>query len=75
MILFFIMLILGGAGPPPEVLPDVMRTIGELLPTHWVIYGIQDPWFDLGWNTQASLIVAGIFIVATGLAVRFFRWE
>ena len=75
LILFFVMLILGGAGPPPEVLPDVMRTIGEVLPTHWVIYAIQDPWFGLGWNLQASLIVAGIFVGAAALSVRFFRWE
>ena len=75
MILFFVMLILGGAGPPPEVLPDAMRIIGEFLPTHWVIYGLQGPWFGLGWDGQASLIVAGVLVVATGLSVRFFRWE
>jgi ABC-2 type transport system permease protein len=75
MILFFVMLILGGAGPPPEVLPDAMRIIGEFLPTHWVIYALQSPWFGLGWDVEASLIVAGVFVVATGLSVRFFRWE
>ncbi len=75
MILFFVMLILGGAGPPPEVLPESMRIIGEFLPTHWVIYGLQGPWFGLGWDTEASLIVAGVFVAATALSVRFFRWE
>jgi ABC-2 type transport system permease protein len=75
LILFFVMMILGGAGPPPEVLPDAMRIVGEILPTHWVIYGLQAPWFGLGWDVQASLIVAGVFVVATALSVRFFRWE
>jgi ABC-2 type transport system permease protein len=75
MLLFFVMMILGGAGPPPEVMTGAMQWIGKLTPLHWVIYTLQDPWLGFGWHTNASLIVGGITVVSAGLAARFFRWE
>ena len=75
LILFFVMMILGGAEPPPEVMTGVMNTIGQITPLHHVILILQDPYLGFGWDGQASLIVAGIAVVATALATRFFRWE
>ncbi len=75
LILFFIMLILGGAGPPPEVLTGAMEIIGKITPLRHVILMLQDPWLGFGWHTSASLVVAGITVVAALLAARFFRWE
>ena len=75
LILFFVMMILGGAGPPPEVLTGAMDIVGKITPLRHVIITLQDPSLGFGWNQNASLIVAGITIVLTGLAYRFFRWE
>lgn len=75
LILFFIMLILGGAGPPPEVLTRAMRFIGDMTPTRHIITLLQDPWLGFGWNMTETLIVAGMALVAGVLAIRFFRWE
>ena len=75
LILFFVMMILGGAGPPPEVLTGPMDIIGQITPLRHVIIILQDPWLGFGWNVQASLIVFGITIVAVLLSARFFRWE
>ena len=75
LILFFVMMILGGAGPPPEVMTSVMRYVGDSTPMHWAILMLQDPWLGFGWHVNASLIVAGITVVSAGLAARFFRWE
>ncbi len=75
LILFFVMMILGGAGPPLEVLTSAMETISDITPIKYVIVLIQDPWLGFGWNTGYSLIVAGITAVAGLLAVRLFRWE
>jgi ABC-2 type transport system permease protein len=75
LILFFIMMILGGAGPPMEVMSTPMQVIGNITPMHWVIYMLQNPWFGFSWYTSASLIVAGITVVSALLAARFFRWE
>jgi ABC-2 type transport system permease protein len=75
LILFFVMMILGGAGPPPEVLTGAMDIVGKLTPLRHVIIILQDPYLGFGWNVQASLIVTGLMVVATTLAARFFRWE
>ncbi|HUT67220.1 MAG TPA: ABC transporter permease [Dehalococcoidales bacterium] len=75
LILFFIMLILGGAGPPPEVLTGAMVFIGKITPLRYVVLSLQDPWLGFGWNQNASLVVAGIMVVASLLSARFFRWE
>ena len=75
LILFFVMMILGGAGPPPEVLTGPMDIVGQITPLRHVIIILQDPYLGFGWNQNASLIVAGIAVVSTALAARFFRWE
>ncbi len=75
LILFFVMMILGGAGPPMEVMSGVMQFIGNITPMHWVIYMLQNPWLGFDWYTSASLITAGITVVSALLAARFFRWE
>jgi ABC-2 type transport system permease protein len=73
--LFFIMMILGGAGPPPEVLTGAIGIVGKMTPLRHVILMLQDPWLGFGWNVNASLIVGGITVVSALLAGRFFRWE
>jgi len=75
LILFFVMMILGGAGPPPEVLTGAMGVIGDITPLRHVILMLQDPWLGFGWHTSGSLITAGITVLAALLAARFFRWE
>jgi len=75
MLLFFIMMILGGAGPPSEVLSRPMQIIGEATPLHYVIYMLQNPWLGFEWHTSASLITLGITVVSAGLAAKLFRWE
>jgi ABC-2 type transport system permease protein len=75
LILFFVMMILGGAGPPPEVLTGAMGIVGKLTPLRYVILMLQDPWLGFGWNVPASLAVAGVTIISGALAARFFRWQ
>lgn len=75
LILFFVMMILGGAGPPPEVLKGAMGVIGDITPLRHVILMLQNPWLGFEWYTSASLITAGYTVVAALLAARFFRWE
>jgi ABC-2 type transport system permease protein len=74
VMIWFVMLILGGAGPPPEVLTGAMGTVGDLTPLHHAIRAMQDGWLSLdpGWSW---LIVAGITIISGAAAIIFFRWE
>jgi hypothetical protein len=73
--LFFVMFLLSGSGPPREVLSGPMRTVGDSLPLSWVVILLQDAWLGFGWSTTASLVVAGVFAGSAVLAARFFRWE
>jgi len=72
--LWFVMLMVGGAGPPPEVLTGGMDVVGVLTPLRHAVRVLQDGWLGLdaglSWLTTA-LILAG----SVGLSVRFLRWE
>lgn len=75
LILFFVMLILAGAGPPREVMTKAMQVVGDIAPLRYVILSLQDPWLGLGWNQNASIIVGGVMVGSALLSARFFRWE
>jgi ABC-2 type transport system permease protein len=75
LLLFFVMLILAGAGPPREVMTDVMRYVGDATPLRYVILLLQDPWLGFGWDITSMFIVLGITVVAVVLSLRFFKWE
>lgn len=57
VLLWFVMLIIAGAGPPPEVLTEATRAVADATPLRHVILLLQDPWLGFGWNTTETLIV------------------
>jgi ABC-2 type transport system permease protein len=57
--LWFVMMILGGAGPPPQILTDGMRAVGDATPVRHVTLLLQDAWLGFGWDWTRTLIVAG----------------
>lgn len=74
VLLWFVMLMVGGAGPPPEVLTGAMDLTGKITPLRHAIRTIQDAW--LGLDAGMSWLIVGlIFVGASAAAVRFFRWE
>jgi ABC-2 type transport system permease protein len=75
LLLWFVVLFLSGAGPPPEVLPDALATIGTWLPLTPIIRLMQEPWLTGDWLVRESLITAGIAAASTLTAWRFYRWE
>lgn len=75
LILFFVMLLLSGAGPPAELLGDTLTSIANLLPQTHVVKLIQDPWLGFGWNNTELLIVLGILVTSGLLALHAFKWE
>jgi ABC-2 type transport system permease protein len=68
IILWFVMEMVGGAGPPPEVLGQTLKSVGEATPLYHVIVLIQDPWFGFGWNTQETIIVIAFMVASAGLS-------
>jgi ABC-2 type transport system permease protein len=74
MVIWFVMLFLGGAGPPPEVLTGGMQAVLDLTPLWHAVKIMQDVW--LGLDAGLSWVVfAGVAIISTGIGLRFFRWE
>jgi ABC-2 type transport system permease protein len=75
LLLWFVFLVLSGSGPPPEVLPDGLRTIGEWLPLTPIVQVMQEPWLTGEWLTQEATRAAGIGLVSAGVAWVAYRWE
>lgn len=74
-ILFFVMMLLSGAGPPPEVMSGPMRVIADVLPLTPAIRLLQDPWLGFAWEWRPFLLVTGGTVASLALALRVFRWE
>jgi ABC-2 type transport system permease protein len=74
VLLWFVMMMLGGAGPPPEVLSGGMDVVGKLTPLRHGIRVLQDSWLSLDAGLS-WLIVAIILVLTTAIAIRYFDWE
>lgn len=73
--LFFMMMLLSGAGPPREVMTGAMRGVSDVLPLTYVVRVLQAPWLGtaLAWR---DVVVALGFAVGSVIAARVaFRWE
>lgn len=75
LLLFFMMLMLSGAGPPRGVMTPIMTNIGDALPLTHVNMLLQDAWLGFGWNWARFGIVVAFGTGATAIAYRFFRWD
>lgn len=74
VLLWFVLLILGGAGPPPEVLSGAMSTIGDLTVLRQGIEVMQDGWLSLD-PGGSWLVMVAVILVSAVLAISLFRWE
>ena len=75
LMLFFVMMLISGSGPPREVLGTALQRVADVMPLTHVVVLLQDPWHGLGWNLTEMGVVAGILVVSAVASVRLFRWE
>jgi ABC-2 type transport system permease protein len=75
LILFFVMMMIGGAGPPRDVLTGAMRWLSDPLPFTHVVLVLQGPWLGQGWEWSSFWIVVAFPAGAAVLSVRYFRWD
>ena len=66
--LFFPSFLLGGGGPPPGAMPDVMRSISNVLPMTQAVLAIQHPWLAIGPSTGTRLLVLALIGIAATVA-------
>ena len=73
--LFFVMMMLSGAGPPFEVMTGVMRHVSDILPLTYVTRILQAPWLGtaLAWRDVAVALAIAVAAAVTARAA--FRWE
>ena len=73
--LFFVMMMLSGAGPPFEVMTGVMRHVSDVLPLTYMTRILQAPWLGtaLAWRDLAVALAIALAAATTARAV--FRWE
>jgi len=69
IMLWFLMFMLGGVGPPPEVLPDAMGAVGEATPLLHAVRLLQGTWLGSGWDWGRAGILVGITVVSLGISV------
>ncbi len=67
VLLFFVFLMLGGAGPPVEVLPDAMSTLSDAVPLTYAAAVLRGPWLDRAWDGGAVAVMAGMLVVCLAL--------
>jgi ABC-2 type transport system permease protein len=73
VLLFIVMLMLSGTGPPREVMTSTMNRIADVLPLSHAVQAIQDPWLGYSWNLTQLGVLAGIAAVCSVLATLAFR--
>ena len=73
LVLFFVMLILGGAGPPREVMTPAMKIVGDFTPLQHSASLLQDAWLGLGWNWTEFGIMAAMLAISLTIVVFVIR--
>jgi ABC-2 type transport system permease protein len=72
-LVFVPMFLLGGGGPPREVMTAPMRALSDVLPLSHVIGGLRRSWLGATGEPQALWWAILVSVVAVGLAVRSSR--
>ena len=71
--LFVPMFLLGGGGPPREVMTGPMQALSDVLPLTHIIGGLRESWLGATDDPQALWWTVLVTPVAAGLAVRSAR--
>ena len=72
-LLFVPMFLLGGGGPPREVMTGAMQTVSDALPLSHIIGGLRLSWLGATDDPHALWWPALVAVVATFVAVRTMR--
>lgn len=78
MVVFFMLMFLGGIFFPNELMPDFLRVVSEALPStnlNDVFRGVMITNLGIDEMRRQLLIAGGWFVGSLALAVRLFRWE
>ena len=74
LLIWFVMLMVGGAGPPREVLTGAMGYVSDATPLWYAVQMIHQPWLGLS-PGPSWWIFTGIAVSSGAIALALFRWE
>lgn len=69
VLLFFVFMMLGGAGPPKEVLPTALGRVADAIPVTHAGDLVRGPWMGDGWDGGALVFVMTMLVLSLGLTV------
>jgi ABC-2 type transport system permease protein len=75
VLLFFVFMMLGGAGPPREVLPGALGRIGDAVPVTYAGRLLRGPWLDRGWDSAALGVMLVVLLASLALTAWRLRAE
>lgn len=75
VLLFFVFMMLGGAGPPKEVLPTSLQAVADGVPVTHAGAMLRDPWLYSGWDLGATGVMLAILAVCIALMAWRLRSE
>jgi ABC-2 type transport system permease protein len=75
-VVFFPMFFLSGAaGVQPEMFPDALRRVSDLLPLTYVVDLVKKLWISGEWDFKALVVLLGVMVTSVFVSARTFRWE
>ncbi|GAA3132429.1 ABC transporter permease [Planomonospora alba] len=74
-LLMFPLLFMSGMWIPREMMPDLLRRIGDFLPMAPFGQALRDTWAGGAPQALHLVVMAATLLVLGGLAARFFRWR
>ena len=69
-LVFIPMFLLGGGGPPRDVMTGPMQTISDAMPLSHLVGGLRQSWLGATDDPHVLLWPVAVAVVATALAVR-----
>jgi ABC-2 type transport system permease protein len=75
VLLFFVFMMLGGAGPPKEALSASLQRVADAVPVTHAGAMLRDPWLYGGWDLGATAVMAGILAGCLALTAWRLREE
>lgn len=74
IILWFVMMMVGGAGPPYEVMGATLRAVGDATPLRHAVTLIQDPWLGFGWNNGETVVLGVVTVACVALTYLLLKY-
>jgi ABC-2 type transport system permease protein len=75
VVLFPMFFLSGAAGIQPQMFPEALRRVSDLLPLTYVIELVQKLWVAGEWDTKALIVLVCVAVASVLVSAATLRWE